>query len=184
MNFTFTSANSIAISDLIVYSVKFCSPLKSLNDLLSVTPESTWVHYSAWLLFQMHYVTLCKTSALCWHHQSCTIHLAAVSQFPSFWWIWNHDLNIYRFLWKYLRRMRLCMQKVYREFKDNKWYIKHRLMWFYWSRNSGNKSPANADNKILHRPSSATRERLNVISHNGHVVFIPDTLTEFYNYFP
>lgn len=48
-------------------------------------------------------------------------------------------------------------------------------MWLYWSRNSGNKSPANVDNKILHWPPSATRERLNVISHNNHVVFIADT---------
>lgn len=57
-------------------------------------------------------------------------------------------------------------------------------MWFYWSRNSGNKSPANADNKILHWPPSTTRERLNVISHNNHVVFIPDVFdTKFCHYF-
>lgn len=47
-------------------------------------------------------------------------------------------------------------------------------MWLYWSRNSGNKSPANVDNKTLHWPPSDTRERLNVISHNNHVVLIPD----------
>lgn len=166
-----------------VSSIKFCPPLRSLNDLLSVTPESSLMHYSAWLLLQMYYVTLYKTWALCWHRQSCTIHLAAVSQLLSFWWIWNHDLNIYHFLLKCFRRMRLCMQEVYREFEDNKWYIKHSLMWFYWSRNRGNKLPANVDNKILHWPSSATRERLNVISHNNHVVFIPDILTKFYHYF-
>lgn len=57
-------------------------------------------------------------------------------------------------------------------------------MWFYWSRNSGNKSPANVDNKILHWPPSATRERLNVIPHNNHVVFIPDIFdTKFCHYF-
>lgn len=47
-------------------------------------------------------------------------------------------------------------------------------MWFYWSRNSGNKSLANVDNKIRHWPPSASRERLNVIPHSNHVVFITD----------
>lgn len=76
------------------------------------------------------------------------------------------------------------MQNVCWESEDNKWYIKSSLMWFYWSRNSGNKSPDNVDNKILHWPPSATRERLNVIPHNNHVVFITDIFNIKFYHFP
>lgn len=113
-----------------------------------------------------------------------TIYLATVFQSLSFWWIWNYDLNIYHFLLKCIMRKKLCMQKVYRKFEDNKWYIEHSLVCFCWNRNSGNKLSANVDNKMLHWPPSAARERLNVISHNNHMIFILDTFdTEFCHYF-
>lgn len=57
-------------------------------------------------------------------------------------------------------------------------------MWFYWSRNNGNKLFVNVDNKILYWFLLVIRERLNVIFYNNYVVFIVDIFNiKFYYYF-
>lgn len=172
----------------LIYSSRLRSPLQPVSDLFSTTPESVLNAPLCRANVFRCITSLCEgAETLCWR-QALSRLIYLVTVFLNGQLLEksrNRDLNIYHFLEKGGKRKRLCMQNVCWVPEDNKWYIKSGLMWFYWSRNSGNKSSANVDNKILHWPPSATRERLNVIPHNNHVVFITDIFNiKIYHFFP